>query len=164
MRLGKGQQLMDEKAEYAKQVLDAAWATVERIDNMPKREPVVDDPGELRQMAQLLDVVPVKQFIRPVGRERGLDMQQEKEPNWDGWNGWLDTRVSAILNKFNEDYSKTVIELMFGRMDKHKKAAETEINQLKTEVTALRGEVNLLRELLKGNVKDITTAIRKDIA
>jgi hypothetical protein len=109
----------------------------------------------------------------PEFRSRRLAMQraeqqqrevQDPQENFDAWNDWADTRIAAALDKFSTEYSDAVVELMFGRMDKHKEAAETEINQLKTEVAELRGEMNLLRELLKGNVKDIGPAIRKDVA
>jgi hypothetical protein len=113
------------------------------------------------------DYVPDEKF--PIARrKRRLDTmpeQQEAQPDWDGWNKWADNRVAEALDRFSEEYSKTVIELTFGRMDKHREMALTEISQLKTELAELRGEVSLLRELLKGsNVKDITPAIRKDIA
>jgi hypothetical protein len=68
------------------------------------------------------------------------------------------------LDRFSAEFSDAVVDLMFERMNKHKKAAETEINQQKIEVAELRGEMNLLRELLKGNMKDIGPSIRKDVA
>jgi hypothetical protein len=104
-----------------------------------------------------------RQLARQQEEQRQQEVQDPQE-NYDAWNDWADTRIAAALDKFSTEYSDAVVELMFGRMDGHKKAAETEINQLKTEVAELRGEMNLLRELLKGNVKDIGLAIRKDVA
>ena len=104
-----------------------------------------------------------RQLIRQQEEQRQQEVQDPQE-NFDAWNEWADTRIAAALDKFNTEYSDAVVDLMFGRMDKHKKAAETEINQLKTEIAELRGEMNLLRELLKGNVKDIGPAVRKHVA
>jgi hypothetical protein len=103
---------------------------------------------------------------RQLFRQREEQQQEVQDPQeyYDAWNNWVDTRIAAALDKFNTEYSEAVVDLMFGRMDKHKKAAETEINQLKTEVAELRGEMNLLKELLKGNVKNIGLAIRKHVA
>ena len=89
---------------------------------------------------------------------------QDPQENDDAWSNWADNKIAAALDKFSTEYSDAIVELMFGRMNKHKKAAETEINQLTTVVAELRGEMNLIRELLKGNVKDIVPAIRKDVA
>jgi hypothetical protein len=89
---------------------------------------------------------------------------QDPQENYDAWNDWADSKIAAALDKFGSEYSDAVVDLMFERMNKHKKAAETEINQLRIEVAGLRGEMNLLRELLKGNVKDMVPAIRKDVA
>jgi hypothetical protein len=86
-------------------------------------------------------------------RERGLDtLPQQQEPNWDGWNNWLDTRVAAALDKFSEAYSDELIKVVFSRMDKHREAAVTEITQLKAELSEMRGELRLARELLLGKV------------
>jgi hypothetical protein len=104
-----------------------------------------------------------RQLVRQQEEQRQQEVQDPQE-NYDAWNEWADMRIAAALDKFSTEYSDAVVELMFGRMNKHKEATETEINQLKTEVAELRGEMNLLRELLKGNVKNIGPAIRKDVA
>jgi hypothetical protein len=103
-----------------------------------------------------------RQLIRQE-EERQQEVQEQQE-NYDAWNEWADTKIAVALDKFNTEFSDAVVDLMFERMDKHKKAAETETNHLKTAVAELRGEMNLLRELLKGNVKDIGLAIRKYVA
>jgi hypothetical protein len=103
-----------------------------------------------------------RQLVRQQEEQQRREVQDPQE-NFDAWNDWADTRIAAALDRFSAEYSDAVVELMFGRMDK-KTAAETEINQLKAEVAELRGEMNLLRELLKGNVKDIGPAIRKYVA
>ena len=57
--------------------------------------------------------------------------------------------MAAALDEFNTKYSEAVVQLMFGRMNKHKKEAEAKINELKNEVAELRGELTVLRDLLK---------------
>jgi hypothetical protein len=108
-----------------------------------------------------------RQLVRQQEEQRQEAQQHEaqaSQQDYDAWNEWADTRIAAALDKFSTEFSDAVVELMFGRMDKHKKAAEIETNHLKTAVAELRGEMNLLRELLRGNVKDIGSAIRKDVA
>ena len=104
-----------------------------------------------------------KEFIPVVRRKRTLDqvqyrrqgqVQQEEEQylnarNSADWNNWLDTRMAAALDRFNTEYSEAAVQLFFGRMTKHKKEAEEKINELKNEVAVLRGEVNVLRDMLK---------------
>jgi hypothetical protein len=104
-----------------------------------------------------------RQLVRQQEEQQQREVQDSQD-NYDAWNNWADSKIAAALDRFNTEYSDTVVDLMFTRMDKHKKAAEAEINQLKTELAELRGEMNLLRELLKGNVKDIGLAIRKYVA
>jgi hypothetical protein len=142
--------------EQARQIFAEAYATIERVEKMTT------------EIIPNRDVPVEKSWGSPeYHRRQVLDMEQdEQQEDPQTLNNWADTKIAAALDRFSEEYSENVINIVFTRMEKHKKAAQTEINQLKTQVAELRGEVNLLRELLKGNVKDIrpTAVSRKDIA
>jgi hypothetical protein len=119
-----------------------------------KREPTMDIPAERWGSPEFhkrqLDIQQEEQQAR---RALSYEQQEVQDPqeHSDAWNNWCDHRIADFLNS----YTDTLIPMVFTRIEKAKQAADTELNQLKTEVAELRGEVNLLRELLKG---------RKDIA
>lgn len=108
-----------------------------------------------------------RQLIRQAEAQQQEAQQQkaqDRQVNYDAWNGWADAKII----QFCDIYADQLLEIVFTRMNdkiiKVKDVAHIEIEQLKSQVSELRGEMNLLRELLRGNVKDIGPAIRKDVA
>jgi hypothetical protein len=136
--------------EEARKIFEESYRLIDRINNMEMRPAVPNGTP----------VVETKKFTPVTRRTRGLDTMPQQEPDWDAWNNWCDKRIADFLNQV---FTTTLVPMVCGRINKAKQAAADELNQLKTEIAELRGEVNLLCELLKGNVKDITHA-RKDIA
>jgi hypothetical protein len=95
-------------------------------------------------------------------QDRQQQEVEDPQANYEAWNNWCDQKIADFLNQ----YTDTLIPMVFNRIEKARQIAERQLTELKTEVAELRGEVNLLRELLKGssNVKDISHKMRKDIA
>jgi hypothetical protein len=116
---------------------------VDICNSMKIREPVVDN-------------VVIEEWTPPKRRERGLDtMPEQQRAAIDAeWNRWLDVRVADALDRFSEEYSKHVIDIVFTRIHKAEDAAKAEIKQLRDEVGQLRAELTLLREIAKGNVRE----------
>jgi hypothetical protein len=101
-----------------------------------------------------------RQLVRQEeAQQQGAQQQeaQDRQVNYDAWNGWADAKII----QFCDIYSDQLLEIIFTRMNdkiiKVKEAAHTEIEQLKSQVSELRGEMNLLRALLQGgsNVKEV---------
>jgi hypothetical protein len=131
---------MDAKA---RKILEDAFATCERVDamlkNMPEREPY--DP-----------YVVLRKFTPVEGRERGLDtpplQEVDKAAADAAWNEWFVQRFTQLFEQHMAEFSDTVVEITFTRMDKHRK-------ELQAEVAALRTELNLLREIRSGHVMEL---------
>jgi hypothetical protein len=66
------------------------------------------------------------------------------------------------LKRFSTAYFETVINVVFARIDKAKRASDAQIRELEATIRELRAEVTVMREVLKGgnvrNMQSGTTA------
>jgi hypothetical protein len=84
---------------------------------------------------------------------RSYEQQEVADPQADhaAWNNWCDQRIADFITQVSET---ALVPMICGRIAKAKQAAQDELNQLRNEVAELRGEMNVLRELLKAGAKD----------
>lgn len=120
--------------ERARQILDEAWANVERIEKMEVREPTYAPPER-------------EPIVR---RTRGLDTTpvQNYTPDADAWNAWFVQQFTQLFEQHMAEFSDCVVEIVFTRMDKQRK-------ELEAEIVALRQELTLLREVRNGVVLEL---------
>jgi hypothetical protein len=72
-------------------------------------------------------------------REREQRRPEEAQAKSDAaFNAWFDRRFHQRLAEYMTEYSETVVKVTFKRLDAHKRALESEIMALRTEVATLK--------------------------
>jgi hypothetical protein len=128
------------------------WGSPEFHERRPIRQ-----EEERQQQQEVKDPQELRELEAVVHRTRGLDttpeqrqrLREEAQAESDtAWGEWFDRRFHQRLSEYMKAYSETVVKVTFERLEKHKRALETEILEL-------RNELNVLREVRAGNVTEL---------